>query len=123
MACLDDAADKTNCVEFAEDVGMAFNANDDVRYPAGYGRLTDGSTRPYILNKNTWYCIELGFDGTNRVQQIYVDGAQLINATNYPASALAFKIFKFGFWTIHGPARQVWYDDVAVAPTRIGGCP
>jgi hypothetical protein len=34
----------------------------------------------------------------------------------------AIKIFKFGFQNFHGPNRVMWYDDVAVAPTRIGGC-
>ena len=44
---------------------------------------------------------------------------QLIDAKDYPASASAIKIFKFGFMQFHGPDRKVWYDDVAVAPTRI----
>ena len=61
--------------------------------------------------------------GTNRVQQLYVNGAQLINAANYPAASLAFRFFKFGFMQLSGPDRLMWYDDVAVAPTRVGGCP
>jgi hypothetical protein len=36
------------------------------------------------------------------------------------ASAQVFKIFKFGFNQLHGPRRKIWYDDVAVAPTRSG---
>ena len=77
---------------------------------------------PYSLPASTWHCIEISFDGTGRVQQLYVDGTQLINATDYPSATRAFKIFKFGFKSLHGPARAIWYDDVAVAPTRIGGC-
>jgi hypothetical protein len=34
-------------------------------------------------------------------------------------SVSALKNFKFGFNQLHGPARKVWYEDVAVAPTRI----
>ena len=122
MACPNDEADKTGCVEFAEDVGTSFNTNDVVIWPAGYGRLTTGGTNPYVLAKNTWYCVEISFDATNRIQQLYVNNALLINGSNYPATQLTFRNFKFGFWSIHGPNRQVWYDDVAVAPTRIGGC-
>ena len=123
MASPNDMPDKTDSIEFAEDVGLSFNTNDVVRWPTGYGRLTSGATNPYVLPKDTWYCIEISFDGTNRVQQLFVNGTQQINATNYPATALTPKIFKFGFWSIHGPNRQVWYDDVAVTPARIGGCP
>jgi hypothetical protein len=123
MACPNDMPDKSNCAEFVEDVGIAFNTNDDVRWPDGYGRpMGGGAERPYILAKNTWHCVEISFDGTNRVQQVYLNGAQLINATSYPTAALTVSRFKFGFAGWNGPDRVMWYDDVAVAPTRIGGC-
>lgn len=118
-----DDPNASGSVEFAEDVGIAFNTSDDVRWPAGYGRLTSGGTNPYVLAKNTWHCVELSFDATAKIQQAYVNGTQLMNATNYPSSPKAYKIFKFGFMSFHGPNRQLWYDDVAVAPTRVGGCP
>jgi hypothetical protein len=122
MASPDDSADKNNSVEFAEDVGIAFNTNDVVRWPEGYGRLMNGSTKPYVLPKDTWHCVELSFDSAQRVQQLYVAGKLLIDATNYPATTLTEKSFKFGFFNIHGPDRHRWYDDMAVAATRIGGC-
>jgi hypothetical protein len=109
-------------IQFAEDVGIAFNTGDDVRWPTGYGRLSSGGTRPYVLPKDTWYCVEISYDGANRVQQLFVDGVQLINATSYPSSAMAIKVFKFGYAPFHGPDRRMWFDDVAVAPTRVGGC-
>jgi hypothetical protein len=123
MACADDAPQKDGCVEFAEDVGMALNTNDDVRWPDGYGRV-NGTPTPYVLHKDTWYCVELSFDATGHTQQVYIDNARLINATNYPAPTvnLTLKRFKFGYYNIHGPEKHIWYDDVAVAPTRIGGC-
>jgi hypothetical protein len=47
----------------------------------------------------------------------------MIDASDYPAMVQApFNTFKFGFNKLHGPARAVWYDDVAVGPTR-PGCP
>jgi hypothetical protein len=122
MACPDDKADKNNCVEFAEDVGVAFNTNDVVAWPTGYGRLSSGGTKPYVLPKDTWHCVEVSYDGAGKVQQLFVGGTQLINATNYPSMALTFKTFKFGYWNLHGPDRHVWYDDMVVASTRVGGC-
>ena len=107
-------------IEFAEDVGVAFNTKDDVRWPVGYGRTTSGGTNPFSLPKNTWHCIEISYDGQARHQQLFVDGTLQIDASNYPMTVgTGLKVFKFGFLQYHGPARNVWYDDVAVAPQRI----
>ena len=110
--------------EFAEDVGISFNTNDnDLRWPTGYGRV-NGTPTPYVLPAMTWHCVELSYDLTGRRQQLYIGGTLLIDAGNYPPSGFTgpFTTFKFGFRSFHGPPRQMWYDDVAVAPTRIGGC-
>jgi hypothetical protein len=123
VASINDEPNDGMGVEFAEDVGIAFNASDDVRWPTGYGRLTTGGTNPYVLPANMWHCVEISFDGAARVQQLFVNGMSLINAATYPSATRAFKNFKFGFNSLHGPNRNMWYDDVAVAPTRVGGCP
>jgi hypothetical protein len=123
VASLTDEPNDSLGVEFAEDVGVSFNASDVVRWPTGYGRLTNGSMMPYSLPANMWHCVEISFDGAAQVQQLWVNGTQLINATAYPSATRAFKNFKFGFNSLHGPNRNMWYDDVAVAPTRINGCP
>jgi hypothetical protein len=108
-------------VEFADDVGLSFNASDTVRWPDGYGRLTDGGTNPYSLPANEWHCIELHFDGAGRTQSLYVAGEELIVASDYPSTAISFASFKFGYLGYHNEAdRTVWYDDVAVGPSRIG---
>ena len=112
---------------FAEDVGIAFNTLDgDVTWPTGYGRPSGGGTNPYTLPADTWHCVELSYDLTTRHQQLYINGALLIDASNYPPTSSyptsTFATFKFGFNSLHNNNRQVWYDDVAVAPTRIGGC-
>jgi hypothetical protein len=114
-----DDPNSSTFVEFAEDVGLAFNSHDDVRWPAGYGRLMGGGTMPFSLPKDAWYCIEISFDGQNRVAQLFIDGMQKIDATMYPAMASTFTTFKFGYNALHGTVRKTWYDDVAVAPARI----
>lgn len=118
------ASDEPNgaSIEFAEDVGIAFNTSDAVRWPEGFGRLTSGGTKPYSLPKGMWHCIEISFNSQTREQQLFINGTQQIDAKDYPvASAVSggIKNFKFGFNQLHGPARKIWYDDVAVAPTRI----
>lgn len=105
-------------VEFAEDVGISFNSQDVVRWPAGYGRLMSGGTMPYSLPKDTWHCVELHFDGDSRVQEAYLEGELLIEAADYPAATMAFTRFKFGYNALHFTERTVWYDDIAVGPTR-----
>jgi hypothetical protein len=107
-------------IEFAEDVGIAFNTSDSDRWPMGYGRLTSGGTMPFTLPKGMWHCIEISFDAQGKHQQLFINGTQQIDATGYPASLSGTpKNFKFGFNQLHGPARKVWFDDVAVAPSRI----
>lgn len=107
-------------VEFAEDVGIAFNSSDSVRWPEGYGRPDGGGTNPYTLAADTWYCVEIFFDGTGQHQMLYIDGEELIDATSFPDATKAFTTLKFGYNALHGTARNTWYDDVAVGPTRPG---
>lgn len=108
-------------IEFAEDVGVAFNTSDDVRWPANYGRLSSGGTMPFTLPKGMWHCIEISFDAAGREQKLFVNGTQQIDATDYPKSGAvsSVKNFKFGFNQLHGPSRKIWYDDVAVGPNRM----
>ncbi|HEY3252464.1 MAG TPA: hypothetical protein VGJ91_00895, partial [Polyangiaceae bacterium] len=118
------ASDEPNAasVEFAEDVGLAFNTNDVVRWPTGFGRTMSGGTMPFSLPKGMWHCIEVSFDSQAREQQLFINGTQQIDAKDYPAAgsvSAGFKNFKFGFNQLHGPARKIWYDDVVVAPTRV----
>jgi hypothetical protein len=100
-------------VEFAEDVGVAFNAMDVVRWPATYGRTTAGGLNPFSLPKGVWHCIEISYDSQVREQKLFVDGVQQIDASDFPAAAslgAGFKIFKFGFNQLHGPSRKIWYE-------------
>jgi hypothetical protein len=107
-------------IELAEDVGLAFNTSDALRWPTGFGRI-NGNPMPFTLPKGMWHCIELNYDSAKREQKMFVNGTQQIDATDYPASvANPVKVFKFGFNKLHGPARKVWFDDVAVGPTRAG---
>lgn len=110
----------TVMVEVAEDVGLAFNSHDKVAWPKDYGRIL-GSEKPYTLAKGMWHCIEVQYDGQARTQKMYVGGVELINATEFPPDgAVSFTHFKFGMNAVNGPLRSVWYDDVAVGPTRPG---
>jgi len=117
------ASDEPNAasIEFAEDVGISFNTQDAVRWPTGYGRLMSGGTMPFTLPKGMWHCIEISFDSTGREQQLFINGTPQIDAKDYPAAGAVsggIKNFKFGFNQLHGPARKVWFDDIAVGPTR-----
>lgn len=113
----------TPSIEFAEDVGVSFNTSDAVRWPVGYGRTMSGGEMPYTLAKGMWHCIEISYDSQARAQKLYIEGVLKIDATDYPATGAlnsAIKNFKIGFNQLHGPTRKVWYDDVAVGPTRAG---
>lgn len=107
-------------VEFAEDVGLSFNTSDKVAWPEGFGRTTAGGEMPYSIAANEWHCIELSFDGPGKVQKLFIGGEEVINATGYPDAAINFTTFKFGYNALHGTQRVLWYDDIAVASTRVG---
>jgi hypothetical protein len=114
-----DDPNDANSVEFAEDVGLAFNSHDDVRWPSGYGRTSGGGVKPFTLPKDTWHCIEISFDGPGKQQKLFINGTQQIDATSFPATAYTFKTFRFGYNSLNGTARKLWYDDVVVAPARV----
>ena len=75
---------------------------------------------PYSIAAEEWHCVELHFDGPGQTQSLYIGGEELINATGYPGQAMSFTHFKFGYNALHGTERELWYDDLAVAPTRLG---
>ena len=115
-----DEPNSPGMIEFAEDVGVSFNTSDDVRWPAGFGRI-NGTPMPFKLPKGMWHCIEINYDSATRAQKLYVNGTLQIDATDYPKTVAApVNIFKFGFNKLHGPPRKIWFDDVAVGPTRAG---
>jgi hypothetical protein len=108
-------------MEFAEDVGLSLHFDDgNIRWPEGYGRLSGGGTMPYTLPKDTWHCLEFSFDGQGRAHQFYLEGELVIDAQSFPANTQPWQFFKFGYNALHGTVRNTWYDDVVVAPTRIG---
>jgi len=115
-----DEPNSPGMIEFAEDVGLAFNTSDDVRRPPGYGYV-NGTMMAFSLPKGQWHCIEINYDSATRAQKLYVNGTLQIDATDYPkAGGEPVKIFKFGFNGLNGPPRKVWFDDVSVGPTRAG---
>ena len=115
-----DEPNSPGMIELAEDVGLAFNTSDDVRWPTGHGRI-NGTPMPFKLAKGMWHCIEINYDSATRAQKLFVNGTQQIDATDYPKTVTEpVKVFKFGFNGLNGPPRKLWFDDVAVGPTRAG---
>ena len=109
--------DSTSRVEIAEQFTCVLLNEHDALFPAGN---TCGANK--ALPKDTWHCLEAMFDGTTGDVQVFADKTQIINATAWAPAKAAFTTFEFGFATYHGPGRNIWYDDVVVAPTRVG-CP
>jgi hypothetical protein len=113
-----DSADPNSSValEVAEDCGIALNSHDTVYRPEGQGTCD----MPYRLPPDTWYCLEASFNGDTGDTQVYIDGTLIIDAVAWPSGTGAFTHLKFGVDHLHPIERQVWYDDVAVGPTRPG---
>lgn len=73
-----------------------------------------------VLAKNTWYCLETFYNGPGREVRVFVAGTESapLHATDW--GPYNYGMFKFGFENYSSPMRNMWYDDVAIAPQRIG---
>jgi hypothetical protein len=105
-----------NTLEVSEQYCQLVLNDHDQTYPQGVACGSGGTP----LAKNVWHCMETLFDGTNGTVQVYADGAKIIDAENWSYGIATFNTFEFGLAEYHGPARNTWYDDLAIAPTRIG---
>jgi hypothetical protein len=95
-----------------------FNLHDDVVVSTGGTPACGTGVGP--LAKNTWRCVEALFDGAAGTYQVYADNQLILDKTGW--NQLAFATFSIGYVNFHGPQRTMWYDDLAVAPARVG-CP
>jgi hypothetical protein len=97
---------------------VVMNLHDDV--VTSVGGTTACGSGGVLLAKDTWHCVEAFFDGPNGKIQVFADGTPVIDKSDW--TKLSFQSFVFGFLQFHGPSRTMWYDDVAVGPTRMS-CP
>lgn len=117
MTALKYSESKTS-VEFSEQFGCVQLNEHDSNYPAAdsTGKACGGP----LLAKDTWHCMEAMFDGASGNVQIYANRTKIVDAMNWTRAHGSFTNFEFGFAAYHAPGRSVWYDDVAVGPTRLG---
>lgn len=71
-----------------------------------------------VLPANEWLCMEAHYDSAAGVVQIFADGEEVISATGYRAG-LNLQSFRIGYMR-YNTDRAVAFDDVVVAPNRIG---
>lgn len=69
---------------------------------------------------NTWYCVETFYDGPNSSVRVFVNSTEVtaLHVTDW--GPFTYDMFKFGFENYGGTARNLWYDDVVIAPTQVG---
>ena len=75
------------------------------------------------LDANKWYCLEGFADGGNGDLRLYVGGTAAIQIAGNATLKHPYATFRFGYREYNGVDRSTWYDDVAVAPQRIGCLP
>jgi hypothetical protein len=104
-------------VEIAEQFGQVLlNVKDSLYGTSGTNPNGQPGTR---LPDNTWTCMEALFDGATGAVQVFVEGDEIIDATGWQPP-IAYQSFRFGYLRFSSPARDVWMDDVIIAPSRIG---
>ena len=75
------------------------------------------------FDTGVWYCVETLYDGPNSTVRVFVNGTEVsaLHVTDW--GPYTYDMFKFGFENYSGTPRNVWYDDVAIAPQQIGCLP
>ena len=73
-----------------------------------------------VLPKNSWTCLEMFYDGPAGEVRVFVAGTEssALHATDW--GPYNYGMFKFGFENYNSVMRNIWYDDLAIAPQRIG---
>lgn len=100
--------------EFSEQGNQVLlNANDALQNASGPGFPQGVGPQ---LAADTWHCIEAHYDGGTGDVQIFNEGDPLIDAPGF--KRLTYQTFRFGYIGFN-TARDVWFDDVVVAPNRI----
>jgi hypothetical protein len=107
-------------VQVAEQWCQVLLNKNDTLYPTG---LSTCSTTGPTLAPNVWHCIDAFFDGTKGIVQVYADNKKIIDAESWAPGTETYGAFEFGFVQYSGPARNMWYDDVVVSSSQVGGCP
>jgi len=107
----------THSVEVSEQFTCILLNEHDTLFPTG---TTCAANK--ALPKNMWHCMEAKFDGSTGDVQVFANGTMIVNAPAWAPAKAAFNTFEFGYANYHDPAASVWYDDVAIATSRVG-CP
>jgi hypothetical protein len=69
------------------------------------------------LPANTWLCMEAHYNGGTGDVEIFADGNEIVNAPGY--RTVNYQTFRIGYMR-YNDDRAVRYDDVIVAPARVG---
>jgi hypothetical protein len=101
--------------EFSEQGNQVLLNRNDQLYSANGPGFPQGNGP--TLAAGTWHCMEALFDGGSGDVEIYANGDLLINAPGY--NQVSYQTFRFGYLSFND-ARTLWYDDVVVAPNRVG---
>jgi hypothetical protein len=101
--------------EFSEQGNqIILNASDNLFSAAGPGFPQGVGPQ---LTANTFHCEEAFYDGGTGDVTLFSDGQQILDAPGF--KPLSYKTFRFGYIGFN-TVRTVWYDDVVVAPNRVG---
>jgi hypothetical protein len=127
-----DATDGKDLRMGGQDSVLMFNRElDDATLPEMSPAGTALSVAP---TTGAWHCIEVAIDGTARTLQTYVDGSAVAALAvgaqptpNVDTQWLQDKAWgpklqdaRFGWESYGNAADTVWFDDVAIGPTRVG---
>jgi hypothetical protein len=74
------------------------------------------------IELNTWYSVEMHWDGVNGTAELFVNGSREIRIDNINNTGIAPYTFYLGVWTDYGPGNphSIYFDDVVVSNVYVG---
>jgi len=112
-------------------LGFHVNQLEVNRMPSDAEQLSNGGnyndpTGGIHFTPNTWYCLEVLFDGAHDELRVWFQDTEVpaLHVTDWNQKATnwspTYAAIRFGYEEYGGPFMEVWYDDIAIGQSHIG---
>lgn len=112
-------------------IGFHVNQLEVNRMPGDAEQLSNGGdyndpTTGVHFTKDTWYCLEVLFDGAHDELRVWFEDTEVpeLHVTDWKQGITGwsptYAAVRFGYEKYSGPSMEVWYDDIAIGTGHIG---
>lgn len=98
---------------------------EKTQFSSGEVDISNGQQGGIKLDANKWYCVEAHFNGKAHEFELWIDDQEVpgLHVTDWKQGRMnwspTYKYVKIGGQNFSGNIGQIWYDDIAIGPSRI----